>query len=176
MNAFNQNVHYAGFWRRVLATVVDTLLLMLFIGVIDYLFFGSSTLQLVQVNSGGTLPSFSASDYIQQIIIILFTVVMWMKFLGTPGKIILGCQVVDANTLQPISSGQAVLRYLAYYVSLFALGLGFVWVAFDKRKQGFHDKIAKTVVIMESASVQLPKNDKWDESQKSLDKLMSELK
>ncbi len=39
------------------------------------------------------------------------------------------------------------VRYLAYFVSLVPLGLGYLWVALDKRKQGWHDKIAGTVVI-----------------------------
>lgn len=38
-------------------------------------------------------------------------------------------------------------RYLAYYVSLIPFGLGFIWVAFDGRKQGWHDKLAGTVVV-----------------------------
>ncbi len=42
---------------------------------------------------------------------------------------------------------QLIGRYLGYYVSIFALGVGFLWVAFDPRKQGWHDKMAGTVVI-----------------------------
>jgi uncharacterized RDD family membrane protein YckC len=44
------------------------------------------------------------------------------------------------------------VRYLGYFVSALPLGLGFFWVAWDKRKQGFHDKLAKTVVIHEDES------------------------
>jgi uncharacterized RDD family membrane protein YckC len=42
---------------------------------------------------------------------------------------------------------QSVIRYLAYYVSLIPLGLGFFWIAWDDKKQGWHDKIAGTIVI-----------------------------
>jgi len=79
-------------------------------------------------------------------------VIFWLKFLGTPGKLLLGCQVVDARSGGPLRTGQALLRYLAYFVSALPLGLGFLWIAFDKRKQGFHDKIAKTVVVLEDMS------------------------
>jgi uncharacterized RDD family membrane protein YckC len=39
------------------------------------------------------------------------------------------------------------LRYAGYFVALLPVGLGILWVAFDARKQGWHDKLAKTVVV-----------------------------
>jgi uncharacterized RDD family membrane protein YckC len=56
-------------------------------------------------------------------------------------------KMVDADTGNTLSKGQAIGRYLAYYLALIPFGLGFLWVAFDKRKQGWHDKLAGTVVI-----------------------------
>ena len=47
------------------------------------------------------------------------------------------------------STGQLIGRYFGYYVSTIPLFLGFVWVAFDPRKQGWHDKLAGTVVVRE---------------------------
>ncbi len=44
------------------------------------------------------------------------------------------------------------VKYLGYYLSAIPLLLGFVWVAFDKRKQGFHDKLAGTFVVRDPAS------------------------
>ena len=43
--------------------------------------------------------------------------------------------------------GQAILRYIGYIVSALALSIGFIWIAIDKRRQGWHDKIARTYVI-----------------------------
>jgi uncharacterized RDD family membrane protein YckC len=43
-------------------------------------------------------------------------------------------------------------RYFAYFLSTIPLGLGLIWVAFDKRKQGWHDKLAGTVVIKKANS------------------------
>lgn len=104
---------------------------------------------------------------------ILITIVMWTRFLGTPGKLILGCHVVDAKTRKAMTPGQAVLRYVSYIVSTIPLGLGFLWIAWDKKKQGFHDKIAGTVVIVASSG---NREDKNDESQKSLEQLMAEVR
>ncbi|TPW10609.1 MAG: hypothetical protein FD130_2175, partial [Halothiobacillaceae bacterium] len=55
----------------------------------------------------------------------------------------------DATTFAPLRPGQAILRYFAYLVSILPLGLGFLWIIWDRRKQSFHDKIARSVVIME---------------------------
>ena len=62
------------------------------------------------------------------------------------------------------------MRYLSYIVSLLPLCLGFLWVARDARKQGFHDKIAKTVVLYKAGI------EADDEADKSLEQLMSEVR
>jgi uncharacterized RDD family membrane protein YckC len=64
----------------------------------------------------------------------------------TPGKMLLGLQVVSADGTM-ITFGTAFLRTVGYFISFIYL-LGFIWAAFDKRKQGWHDKIAGTVVII----------------------------
>ena len=75
------------------------------------------------------------------------TVALWVRFGGTPGKRLMECRIVDARTLKPVSPGQAVVRCLGYMISALPLGLGFLWIAWDRRKQGFHDKLAGTVVL-----------------------------
>lgn len=74
-------------------------------------------------------------------------VAYWLLRQATPGKMVLPLKVVDAKTYNTLTPGQAVGRYLAYYVSPLPLGLGLIWVAFDPRKQGWHDKLARTLVI-----------------------------
>jgi uncharacterized RDD family membrane protein YckC len=66
---------------------------------------------------------------------------------ATPGKMAISARVVDASTGNTLSVGQSVGRYLAYFVSILPLGIGLLWVAFDSRKQGWHDKLAGTVVV-----------------------------
>jgi len=75
------------------------------------------------------------------------TVWLWLKIGATPGKMLLGLRVVDAQTGDNISTVQAIGRYLAYFPAMIVLGLGIIWVAFDKKKQGWHDKMAGTAVI-----------------------------
>ena len=75
------------------------------------------------------------------------TIWFWLRFLGTPGKMLVKIKIVDANTGNKMSVGQAIGRYFAYIISSIPFGLGFIWIAFDKKKQGWHDKLAGTVVI-----------------------------
>lgn len=148
--SFGESVQYAGFWRRLAASLIDSLIFGLIMGLMWLLlgWGGAPQTDLApgpQSYDGVTLLRSLA----QNLFFALVTVFFWLKFLGTPGKLLLGCQVVDARDGGPLRTGQALLRYFAYFVSILPLGLGFLWIAWDKRKQGFHDKIAKTVVVLE---------------------------
>jgi uncharacterized RDD family membrane protein YckC len=74
-------------------------------------------------------------------------IVFWTIKSATPGKMLFSAYIVDAKTLGKASPTQNITRYFGYYVSMIPLFLGFFWIAFDKRKQGWHDKFAGTLVI-----------------------------
>jgi uncharacterized RDD family membrane protein YckC len=59
----------------------------------------------------------------------------------------IGARIVDAGSGAAPTGRRLFVRYLGYYVSTLPLLLGFLWVAFDPRKQGWHDKMAGTVVV-----------------------------
>ncbi len=148
--SFGEHVQYAGFWRRLAASLIDSLIFGLILGLM-WLLLGWGAAPSTEVAPGSQV--YDGAELLrglaQNAVFALVTVFFWLRFLGTPGKLLLGCQVVDARTGAPLRTGQALLRYFAYFVSALPLGLGFLWIAFDKRKQGFHDKIAKTVVVLE---------------------------
>jgi uncharacterized RDD family membrane protein YckC len=66
----------------------------------------------------------------------------------TPGKMVFGLKVIRENGEAP-GFGTAFLRWIGYFLSSLPLNLGFIWIAFDSKKQGFHDKLAGTVVILD---------------------------
>lgn len=76
-----------------------------------------------------------------------YLVGFWTAEGATPGKMALGLRVVNAETGELISPAYGLLRYVGYIISGIALGLGFFWIIWDDKNQGWHDKIAKTVVI-----------------------------
>ena len=83
---------------------------------------------------------------------IFWTLSFWYFFQATPGKMAVKTKIVDAKTGEPPHMGQYIGRYFAYILSALACGLGFLWIAWDSRKQGWHDKLAGTVVIQSTES------------------------
>jgi uncharacterized RDD family membrane protein YckC len=59
----------------------------------------------------------------------------------------MGLKVVRDVDGGPLSTGQAIIRLIGYWVSSAVLYLGFIWVLIDKRRRGWHDLIAGTVVV-----------------------------
>ena len=74
-------------------------------------------------------------------------IVFWRTKKATPGKMAIGATIVDATTGEPPGVQQCVIRYLGYFVSMIPFCLGLIWVGIDKRKRGWHDMIAGTVVV-----------------------------
>jgi uncharacterized RDD family membrane protein YckC len=134
---------YAGFWIRAVASLIDSILMLMIIVPVLTAIYGTGywELETPQVTHG-------ALDVVMNYIFpIVVVIVFWVYKSATPGKMMLGLTIVDAKTGGKPSTGQFIGRYLGYYVSMLPLFLGFIWVAFDKRKQGWHDKLAGTVVI-----------------------------
>lgn len=78
---------------------------------------------------------------------LFYCIVFWKFRSATPGKLLLDMKIVDAATGNEPTSMRWLLRGVGYVVNVLILFLGFLWIAFDKRKQGLHDKLANTVVI-----------------------------
>lgn len=132
---------YAGFWIRVLATIIDTVLVVALMTPIS-LFWDVNVDNITQQN-------FTLTDLFWQIFCAAISIFLWIKYAGTPGKRLLGLKVLDEETGNNLTVNQAILRYLGYIASSIVFCLGFIWIAFDSKKQGWHDKIAKTVVVRE---------------------------
>jgi uncharacterized RDD family membrane protein YckC len=146
--AREQDVRYAGFWIRFVASIIDSILVSIVIMPLLVWIYGQDyflkSLGLVESDSLFEGPAEVLLSYVfPAIVIVLF----WIARQATPGKMALSLKIVDANTFGPMTKGQAIGRYLGYYLSTLGLLIGFLWVAFDSRKQGWHDKLARTVVI-----------------------------
>jgi uncharacterized RDD family membrane protein YckC len=139
---------YAGFWCRLLANLIDYLALS--IGQMFFLLI----LLLMRVD----LKVFNAIPYLGAYIIYLPTV--WLYFtlfessarMATLGKLALDI-IVNDSEYRRITFSRANGRFWSKALSLFSLLIGFIMIAFTKRKQGLHDLIARTVVIKRSMMV-----------------------
>ena len=137
---------YVGFWKRLLAFVIDVLILTVVSFPILLVIYGSQYFSPDRLLSGQT----GAWDWVLQLLAAVAGILFWRFRGATPGKIAISARIVDAKTFGPPDTGRLIARMLAYLVSFpITLGLGFLWIAFDRRKQGFHDKLAGTVVVEE---------------------------
>jgi uncharacterized RDD family membrane protein YckC len=122
-------LEYAGFWIRLGAGVIDLLILGAIAGVLAY-FFPAPAIWL----TAGIVVS------------IVYWLGFWVWRGQTPGKMAAGIKVIRTDS-SPVKWQCAVRRCFGYVVSAITLFIGFIWVAFDSRKQGVQDKIADTYVV-----------------------------
>jgi len=134
-------LEYVGFWLRVGAAIIDTLLMMVIVAPLVTWIYGPAYWLSDAFIRGPA--DFVLNWVVPAIAVILF----WVYRQATPGKMAISARIVDAKTGGKPSTGQLIGRYLAYYVSIIPLFIGLIWVGIDKRKQGFHDMLAGTVVV-----------------------------
>lgn len=132
---------YAGFWIRVGAAIIDSILVLIIIVPILTAIYGREYWMSDALIQGSWDVLF---NYVLPAIAVI---VFWIYRSATLGKMATRLTIVDARTGGKPTTGQCIGRYFAYYVSMIPLFLGFIWVGIDKRKQGWHDKLAGTVVI-----------------------------
>jgi uncharacterized RDD family membrane protein YckC len=120
----------AGFWIRMVALLLDALLVGLLMGFLHHLF------------------------HLELMMLAVYGAIMWKLRGSTVGGIVFDLQVVRLDG-RPIDWQTAIVRALGCFLSLFAVGLGFFWIAFDRDRQAWHDKIAGTVVVRVPKGVSL---------------------
>ena len=98
----------------------------------------------------GLLVGFSMSvlhtHHLELIVLATYGAVMWKLRGSTIGGIVFDLHVVRVDG-RPLDWETAIVRALSCFLSLAVVGLGFFWIAFDANHQGWHDKIAGTVVV-----------------------------
>jgi len=137
----DNDLKYVGFWKRTVAVLVDTFLIILVTLPILIWVYGIEYLNNEHMEKG------SFDFIINYVFPTIAVILLWKYYQATPGKMIFKATIVDEKTGGKPSLRQLIIRYLGYIISTIPLGLGFFWIAFDKKKQSFHDKLSKTVVI-----------------------------
>lgn len=129
-----EKVELAGFWIRVIAQILDGIIMGIPIFIIILI------IETIAPGIGSIL-----SYFVYPIATILF----WVNWNGqTPGKRILNLRIIS-NNYNKTTLGTAVLRYVGYVFSFIIIGIGYIMVGFHSEKKGLHDLIANTYVIRE---------------------------
>jgi uncharacterized RDD family membrane protein YckC len=131
---------YAGFWTRAAAYIMDLLIANSLSSIFSRILFGN----YYMYEDGGSDPGPGA----------MLLIVNWIYFAwqessarqATIGKLVVGVKVCTENG-ERLTFANATGRYFAKILSALLLLIGFIMVAFDKKKQALHDKLAKTFVI-----------------------------
>jgi len=119
----------AGFWARLVATFVDVIAVGIFVGITGL------------------------GDYFVAVATIYF-ILMWGLKGTTLGGVVMGLKLVRTDD-RPVDWVVGLVRSLGAFLSLFVLGLGFLWVAWDPQRQSWHDKIAGTTIVKMPKGVSL---------------------
>ena len=130
----NGRVKYATFGKRLVAYIIDLIVVGIVSAVVGYII--------------GVIGLEAIASMMGIVVGMAYYGHFWTSTGATPGKSIMMLKVVDGNG-NLIRWGGAILRYVGYIISGIVLALGFIWIIFDKKNQGWHDKIAGTFVIDE---------------------------
>lgn len=144
--SLDNEVTVIGFNRRLLAALYDGFLVAF---LTFMLAFAIGFLGLFAGMFRPTDPGRMETVIILSALVLSFVyfIVSWARSGQTIGKALTGIKVVRADGY-PLGYGKAVLRYIGYLISAVVLSLGFLWIGFDGKRQGWHDKIAGTLVTL----------------------------
>ena len=155
---------YAGFVSRAVGFVLDILIVIGLIWVVNFAitlplqyFLGFNVNQCDVQLSGTVVTATNGRPWLCIVIISsqaalslltgpAYFILLWSMGGQTVGQYVAGVRVVRLNG-RKMNFKASLVRYLGYFVSFFALGLGYFWVLWDDRRQGFQDKLARTVVV-----------------------------
>ena len=141
-------MEYAGFWRRLVAYLIDYLIIGAGAFAVGFLIGIGAGVAGADVNGGWLVAIY---------VITIAGYYLYYAFMessanqATVGKIALGLKVTDEEGNR-ISFGRALGRTVAKILSALILFMGFVMAGFTDRKQALHDKIAHTLVVKRSAA------------------------
>jgi uncharacterized RDD family membrane protein YckC len=151
--------HYAGFASRLMAFILDSMVISGI--VVSLTWFIRSTMTMLQVENliqrlsnyfpyllqiYDTLTSPWMNGVYTFFVIVSYYIFFWTVAGQTIGKGVMGIKIVPQRGGK-MSVTRSILRYIGYFISGLPFGLGFLWILVDIRRYAWHDKISKTCVV-----------------------------
>lgn len=135
---------YAGLWVRVLANVLD----ILWIGALNTVVWLNVVSRPLPPGVGSQSGSIAVAVIeLGTLLPPLLIVGCWAVWGATPGKMMLGLRIVDEPTGGRPGAWQCIGRYFMALAGILCAGVGYFWIAIDRRNQGWHDKVVRTLVV-----------------------------
>jgi uncharacterized RDD family membrane protein YckC len=143
------SANYGGFGIRALAILLDAIIL----GVLTTAaapIFGFDGMVTTQTAAGGIEVNYT-TNALATLVGLVYFIGFWTLRGQTPGMIPFRLRVVRVADGSRPDWVISLLRYVGLIVSIAVIFIGVIWAIFDSRKQGWHDKIAGTVVLRDPA-------------------------
>ena len=137
--------HYAGLWVRFLALLIDAIALGILTAAL--LPFTGPQFTVTGTGAATAISVHATANALSALTGLVYFVGFWSWRGQTVGMMPFNMQVVGVADGKKIDVVRGLLRYVGFIISVIPLFQGLIWAAFDPRKQGWHDKIAATVVI-----------------------------
>jgi uncharacterized RDD family membrane protein YckC len=138
-------LRYGGFWVRFLAIILDGIVITVITSALAVFALGGE-MMVTSTAAGGVAVNYTANAF-GALIGLIYFVGFWGWRGQTPGMIPFNMQIVMASDGSKPDWVRMLLRYVGLLISIAILFLGVIWAGFDRRKQGWHDKMAGTVVV-----------------------------
>ena len=155
--------HFAGFWSRAAARIIDLLIIIAafnLIYLVDRLGADAGLWTGMELGEGNwTGAGISMANVLRGLFFLTFPVFYYVylhaMYGQTFGKMAMKIKVVNEDET-PLDYRKSFLRWLGYFLCDLTFYIGYLWAAFDPRKQGLHDKVCKTVVVRTDVPSPLP--------------------
>jgi uncharacterized RDD family membrane protein YckC len=140
-------VFYAGNGARFVAYVIDGFIMGAIVLVVFLVFGGIAA--VAASNDSSAIAGLTGLIAFVGIFVVYIVYLPWFWGHGgqTPGMKVFHLRVVREADGGPLGMGAAFIRLVGFWISAAVFYLGFIWILFDARRQGWHDTIAGTVVI-----------------------------
>lgn len=135
----------AGFGRRLVAVLIDGLLLSV-VGYVLGQIFGQDVLVIEDGTAAYALDG-PAAGLTLLVQLAYYTYLEGSAAGATLGKRAMGIRVIDADAGGSIGYGRAFIRWVGRFVSGLPCALGYLWMLWDNNKQTWHDKFARSIVV-----------------------------
>ena len=143
-NAVEVNQDLAGVGQRLASYLVDAVVLSIIYLTLVFL---SGVPAGEEIMGGG---NFSTSFSAVYVLMAAIGIGYYTYFFGkgqTPGMKLVEIKLIRTDGVEPVGYGKGLLRWVGMEISGMALLLGYIWILVDKKRQGWHDKIAGTYVV-----------------------------
>lgn len=137
---------YAGFVSRMLAFGIDIVVIVVMLIALGWLVDTVTTLFPPVLIDLESIYQIAIAGVVVVVTSAIYYLFFWTLTGQTPGKMLLGIRVVSLDG-SGLSLWQALRRFVGYFLSALAIYVGYLWVLIDNRRQGWHDKLAGTIVV-----------------------------